>query len=245
MFVGNITTGKVLKSSSEMQGPWGLCYRALIPPVSAPSLWPKPLPGDTDLQTTVGSPQPALWMSTLFCLCDSPGRNTGVGRHALLQGIFPTQGLNSRLLCLLHCRQIFFFFFFFLPLSHQGSLSVFVTLLLLTETLMDPFTCLFAAWIKRNCSYFWKFFPKRFKRFKYFLPLQLYESENRSVVSDSLRPHGQHNPWTSPGQNTGAGSLSLPQWIFSTQGSNQGLQHCRQMLYQLRHQGSPNCIRTP
>ena len=33
---------------------------------------------------------------------DSPGKNTGVGCHALLQGIFPTQGLNPRLLGLLH-----------------------------------------------------------------------------------------------------------------------------------------------
>ena len=33
---------------------------------------------------------------------DSPGKNTGVGCHFLLQGIFPTQGLN---LGLLHCRQ--------------------------------------------------------------------------------------------------------------------------------------------
>ena len=33
---------------------------------------------------------------------DSPGKNTGVGWHALLQGIFPTQGSNSHLLCLLH-----------------------------------------------------------------------------------------------------------------------------------------------
>ena len=33
---------------------------------------------------------------------DSPGQNTGVGRHALLQGIFPTQGLNQRLLHLLN-----------------------------------------------------------------------------------------------------------------------------------------------
>ena len=32
---------------------------------------------------------------------DSPGKNTGVGCHALLQGTFPTQGLNPRLLCLL------------------------------------------------------------------------------------------------------------------------------------------------
>ena len=32
----------------------------------------------------------------------SPGKNTGVGCHALLQGIFPTQGVNSSLLCFLH-----------------------------------------------------------------------------------------------------------------------------------------------
>ena len=35
-------------------------------------------------------------------LWDSPGKNTGVGCHAHLQGIFPTQGLNLHLLCLLH-----------------------------------------------------------------------------------------------------------------------------------------------
>ena len=28
------------------------------------------------------------------------------------------------------------------------------------------------------------------------------ESESRSVVSDSLRPHGLYSPWNSPGQNT-------------------------------------------
>ena len=48
----------------------------------------------------------------LLCLWDSPGKNTGVGFHSLLQGIFPTQGLN---LDLPLCGQI--------PchLSHQGS----------------------------------------------------------------------------------------------------------------------------
>ena len=43
---------------------------------------------------------------------DSPGKNTEVGCHALLQGIFPTQGLNPGLL---HCRQILY------CLSHQGN----------------------------------------------------------------------------------------------------------------------------
>ena len=33
----------------------------------------------------------------LLCPWDSSGKNTGVGRQALLQGIFPTQGSNSRL----------------------------------------------------------------------------------------------------------------------------------------------------
>ena len=37
----------------------------------------------------------------LLCPWDSPGKSTEVGCHALLQGIFPTQGSNSHLLCLL------------------------------------------------------------------------------------------------------------------------------------------------
>ena len=39
---------------------------------------------------------------------DSPGKDTGVGCCALLQGIFPTQGSNLSLLWLLHCRQILY-----------------------------------------------------------------------------------------------------------------------------------------
>ena len=42
------------------------------------------------------------------CLWDSPGKNTGVGCHFLLQGIFPTQGLIPCLLCLLHCRWVLY-----------------------------------------------------------------------------------------------------------------------------------------
>ena len=68
------------------------------------------------------------------------------------------------------------------------------------------------------------------------------ESESRSVVSDSLRPHRLSSPWNSPGQNTGVGSLSLLQGIFPTQGSNPGLPHCRRILYQLSHKGSPRIL---
>ena len=65
------------------------------------------------------------------------------------------------------------------------------------------------------------------------------ESESCSLVSNSLQPHGLHSPWNSPGQNTGVGSLSLLQGIIPTQGSNPGLPHCEQLLYQLSHKGSP------
>ena len=37
-----------------------------------------------------------------------PGKNTGVGCHAHLQGIFLTQRSNPHLLCLLHCRWILY-----------------------------------------------------------------------------------------------------------------------------------------
>ena len=61
-------------------------------------------------------------------------------------------------------------------------------------------------------------------------------------MSNSLRPHGLYSPWNSPGQNTGVGSLSLPQGIFPTQGSNPSLPHCRWILYQLSHKGSPRIL---
>ena len=68
------------------------------------------------------------------------------------------------------------------------------------------------------------------------------ESESRSVVSVSPRPHGLHSPWNSPGQNTGMGSLSLLQEIVPTQRSIPGLPYCRWVLYQLSHKGSPKIL---
>ena len=67
-------------------------------------------------------------------------------------------------------------------------------------------------------------------------------SESHSVVFDSLQPHGLYSPWNSPGQNTGVGSLSLLQGIFPTQISKPALPHCRWILNQLSHQGSPRIL---
>ena len=71
----------------------------------------------------------------------------------------------------------------------------------------------------------------------------LSESESSSVVSDSLWPHGLYSSWNPPGQNTEVGSLSFLQGIFPTQGSNPSLPHCRQILYQLNHKGSPRILK--
>ena len=66
---------------------------------------------------------------------DSPGKNTGVGCYALLQGIFPTQGSNPGLP---HCKQILY------GLSHQGSPRILEWISSVTQscpTLCDPMDC--------------------------------------------------------------------------------------------------------
>ena len=60
----------------------------------------------------------SLQTTRLLCPCDFPGKNTGVGCHALLQRIVPTQGSNSHLL---HWQGDS------LPLSYLGGLCVFDT----------------------------------------------------------------------------------------------------------------------
>ena len=65
-----------------------------------------------NLSVVSGSLQPhGLLPARLFCPWDSLGKNTRVGSHSLLQGIFLTQGLN---LDLLNCKQILY------HLSYQG-----------------------------------------------------------------------------------------------------------------------------
>ena len=54
----------------------------------------------------------SLWSHGLYSPCNCPGQNTGLGCYFLLQGIFPTQGLNPGLP---HCTQILY------QLNQQGS----------------------------------------------------------------------------------------------------------------------------
>ena len=67
-----------------------------------------------------------LQPARLLCPWDSPGQNTGVGCHFLLQGIFPTKGSNPGLLHFgqfLHC------------LSYQGSPEDLYSILILDKNL--------------------------------------------------------------------------------------------------------------
>ena len=65
------------------------------------------------------------------------------------------------------------------------------------------------------------------------------EPRSPALRADSLPAELQGKP-----KNTGVGSPSLVRWIFPTQESNQGLLHCRWILYQLSHQALPTtaCI---
>ena len=64
-------------------------------------------------------------------------------------------------------------------------------------------------------------------------------------MADSLPPHGLQStrllcPGDFPDNDTGVSCHFLLQGIFPTQGSDPGLLHCRQILYQLSYKGSPN-----
>ena len=79
-----------------------------------------------------------LWPASLLCPWDSPGKNAGVGCHFLLQGIFPTQGSNLCLLCLLHWQVGS------LPLASPGKPKegwVPKDFLVLEKTLESPLNC--------------------------------------------------------------------------------------------------------
>ena len=105
---------------------------------------------------------------------DSPGKNTGMGCHALLQGIFPTQGVNPGLP---HCRQILY------HLSHWGSPRILEWVayslprgnFLTQESNQGLLHC---TWILYQLSYLGSP-PFTFSSVQF----------SRSVVPDSLRPH--------------------------------------------------------
>ena len=141
------------------------------------------------------------------------------GSFSLLQGIFPTQGWNPGLP---HCRWILY------QLNHKGSPRI-------LEWVAYPFS--------RRSS-----LPSNQTGVSCICRQILYQlSYEGSPIAYQFSSVAQ-SCWTLcgsmdyTGQNTGVGSCSLLQGIFPNQGSNPDLPHCRRILYQLNHKGSPRIL---
>ena len=68
------------------------------------------------------------------------------------------------------------------------------------------------------------------------------ESESRSVMANFLRPRGPPVHGILQARILEWVAFPFARGIFPTQGSNSGLPHCRQILYQLSHKGSPRIL---
>ena len=159
---------------------------------------------------------------------DSPDKHTGVSCHALLQGIFLTQGSNPGIKPRSPTLQADF-----LPAEPQGkpnntgvgSLSL-LQGIFSTQGSNRGLPC---------CR--WIFYQLSHKGSPIILEWVAYP-----FSSGSLQPHDLYSLWNSPSQNTGEASHSFLQGIFPTQGKNPTVSHCRWILYQLSHQGSPRIL---
>ena len=123
--------------------------------------------------STLGNP---MAPARLLCQWDFPGKNTGVGCHFLLEGIFPIQGSNPGLL---HCRQIIF------HLSHQrsptfsqGSPSPSHSLHLQHYLLLPLYTYLI---VPVNCTTHWALGQPCFPTFTYLFDSNLTTNINLSL----------------------------------------------------------------
>ena len=92
-----LEAGGLQSGCRQSQDPLKALGRTCSPPFSL-------LPGCVCARSVVSDflQHHGLWSTRLLCPWNFPGKNAGVDRHFLLQGIFPTQGSNPRLLYLLH-----------------------------------------------------------------------------------------------------------------------------------------------
>ena len=67
-------------------------------------------------------------------------------------------------------------------------------------------------------------------------------NESRSVASDFLQPHGLYSLWNSPGRILEWVAFSFSRLSSQPRDWTQIYQHCRQVLYQLSHKGSPRIL---
>ena len=153
-----------------------------------------------------------LYPTRFPCPWDSPGKNTEVGCHSLLQGIFPIQGSNP---CLLHCRQIPY------HLSHQGSYCV-----LSHSVMFDSATPWTVAY---QDPLYMGILQARILEW-----ITLPSSRGSSLPKDQTQVSCISGRFLSEPpeklKSNGVGCLFLLQGIFPTQESNWGPMHCRRIL---------------
>ena len=148
----------------------------------------------------------------LPCPWDSPGKNTGVGCHFLLQCMKVKEQSEVAQSC--------------------PTLSDPMDYSLPGSSIHGIFQARVLEWGAIAFSAHSRIEGTKISRVQlYGVFEKLYESESHSVLSDSLRPHGIYSPWNSPGQNTGVGCHALLQGIFPTQGLNPSFLHCRWILF--------------
>ena len=134
---------------------------------------------------------------------DSPSKNTGVGCHALLQGIFLTQGLNPGLP---HCRWILY------HLSHQGSPRILEWVAYYFSRgsswprNQTRVSCIaggfFISWATRETC---KGFSREFKD----LPSTGEAAYMTQFLASGLRPNSQNEKWMFP-TNSASSGAGLP-----------------------------------
>ena len=91
-----------------------------------------------------------LQPTRLLCPRDSPGNSTGVGCHALLQGIFPTQGSNPSLLHLPALTASFFTTGFLYPEISHPPLKLFFFSLFQADESSFTFWIIWGRWTRRG-----------------------------------------------------------------------------------------------
>ena len=191
---------------------------------------------------------------------DSPGKNTGVACHALLQGIFPTQGLNSRLVSPALAGGFFTTSTTFLPSFSLSPFQPCVYSYLSTNTLVHspvhssvlhlstrppihlsthPFLHSSILppihFLPPNLSLIWAFQVVELNRQKSdsFIVVIVLVTQSCLTLCNPMDYIAHQAPLSMEILQQEYSSHTLLQRIFLTQGPNPGLLHCRQTLYHL------------
>ena len=106
-------------------------------------------------------------------------------------------------------------------------------------------TCTSYNWVWRDCPIFYNgssFHRRSFEWASACVLCLVVQSCPTFCKPMDCSPPGSSVHGDSPGKNTGEGCSALLQGVFPAQGSNPGLPHCRWILFQLSHQGSPRIL---